>query len=89
MGSLWVEQNRGRDVAIQQLDNTRGALSLAEPGDAASRRRQALLIARDPVYYRTKATYVFWMLRDLAGDNALARALRAYQPGVGYGGNRL
>jgi hypothetical protein len=44
--------------------------------------RQALLIARDPVYYRTKATYVFWMLRDLAGDDALARALREYQPGA-------
>ena len=42
---------------------------------------QALLMARDPVYYRTKATYVFWMLRDLAGENALARALREYQPG--------
>jgi hypothetical protein len=81
MGSLWLEQNRGRDAAIQQLDNARAALSLAEPGDAASNERQALLIARDPVYYRTKATYVFWMLRDLAGDNALARALRAYQPG--------
>ncbi len=35
MGSLWLEKNRGRDIAIQQLDNTRGALSLAEPGDAA------------------------------------------------------
>jgi hypothetical protein len=83
MGSLWLEQNRGRDMAIQQLDNTRGALSLAEPGDAASASvdRQALLVARDPVYYRTKATYVFWMLRDVAGDNALVRALRAYQPG--------
>ena len=83
MGSLWLEQNRGRDIAIQQLDNTRGALSLAEPGDAASAGidRQALLVARDPVYYRTKATYVLWMLRDLAGDNALVRALRAYQPG--------
>jgi hypothetical protein len=38
-------------------------------------------MAKDPVYYRTKATYVLWMLRDLAGDAALARALRAYQPG--------
>src|SRR5882757_5489685 len=83
MGSLWMEQNRGRDVAIQQMDNTRGALSLAEPGDGASTGmdHQALLVARDPVYYRTKATYVFWMLRDQAGDDALARALRAYQPG--------
>jgi hypothetical protein len=83
MGSLWMEQNRGRDVAIEQMDNTRGALSLAEPGDGAVTGidHQALLVARDPVYYRTKATYVFWMLRDLVGDNALARALHAYQPG--------
>src|SRR5271156_1721295 len=49
MGSLWLEQNRGRDIAIQQLDNTRGALSLAEPGDATALDRQALLVARDPV----------------------------------------
>jgi hypothetical protein len=91
MASLWVEQNNGRDVAIQQLDNTRAALSLAEPGDAAAaaataavspaNERQTLLVARDPVYYRTKATYVLWMLRDLAGDEALGQALRAYQSG--------
>jgi hypothetical protein len=91
MGSLWLEQNRGRDVAIQQLDNTRGALSLAEPGDTATSEmdRQALVVARDPVYYRTKATYVLWMLRDLAGDNALARALRAYQAGSDTAGTGL
>jgi hypothetical protein len=88
MGSMWLEQSRGRDIAIQQLDNTRGALSLAEPGDATPEAAaQALLMARDPVYYRTKATYVFWMLRDLAGDDALARALRAYQPESDTSGN--
>jgi hypothetical protein len=91
IASLWVEQNNGRDVAIQQLDNTRAALSLAEPGDAPAtsettavspaNERQTLLLARDPVYYRTKATYVFWMLRDLAGDDALGQALCAYQSG--------
>lgn len=100
MSSLWVEQNNGRDVAIQQLDNSRAALSLAEPGDAepgdakpggaaaaaatnavAATERQPLLLARDPVYYRAKATYVFWMLRDLAGGEALGEALRAYQSG--------
>jgi hypothetical protein len=80
MGSLWLEQNQGKLAAIEQLDNARGALSLAEPGGAASA-SQALVAARDPVYYRTKATYVFWMLRDLAGENALGRALREYQPG--------
>jgi hypothetical protein len=77
LASLWVEQNHGRDTAIQQLDNSRGALSLAEPASDS----QTLLLARDPVYYRTKATYVFWMLRDLAGDDALGRALRTYKPG--------
>ena len=94
MGSLWLEQSRGRDIAIQQLDNSRGALSLAEPGDTASATtasattdRQALLVARDPVYYRTKATYVLWMLRDLAGSEALGRALRGYQPGSDTAGN--
>jgi hypothetical protein len=91
MGSLWLEQNRGRDIAIQQMDNARGALSLVEPGDGASEAtdRQALLIARDPVYFRTKATYVFWMLRDLTGDEALGRALRAYQPGSDTAGTRF
>ncbi len=85
LASLRQEQTLGRDAAVQQLDNSRGALSLAEPGDSAAvtaaAAPQTLLIARDPVYYRTKATYVFWMLRNLAGDEALSKALQAYQPG--------
>ena len=87
MASLWVEQTSGRDAAIQQLDNTRGALSLAEPADVSLPTPQTLLAARDPVYYRTKATYVFWMLRSIAGDDALAQALQAYQPGADLNGD--
>ncbi len=34
----------------------------------------------DPVFYRAKATDVLWTLRALAGDAALASALRAYDP---------
>jgi hypothetical protein len=81
MASLWVEQKQGRDTAIQQMDNERSTLSLAEPGDtlADDADRQSLVTARDPVYYRTKATYVLWMLRDLAGDDGLGRGLRGYQ----------
>jgi aminopeptidase N len=88
MGSLWVEQKQGRDTAIQQLDNERATLSLAEPGETLSDdvARQALSSARDPVYFRTKATYVLWMLRDLAGDDALTRALRGYQSATDSGG---
>jgi hypothetical protein len=29
------------------------------------------------VYYRTKAAYILWMLRDLVGDDALGAAIRA------------
>jgi hypothetical protein len=38
---------------------------------------QPLAQATSPVYYRTKAAYILWMLRDLVGDDALATALRA------------
>jgi hypothetical protein len=91
MASLWVEQKQGRDTAIQQLDNERSALSLAEPGDtlADDVERQSLIKARDPVYYRTKATYVLWMLRDLAGDDGLGRALRGYQAEADSSGTGL
>jgi hypothetical protein len=85
LASLWTEQNHGRDVAIQGLDNSRGALSLVEPAER-SEEGQPLLVAQDPVYYRTKATYVFWMLRDLTGDGVLAQAFTAYQPGADTSG---
>jgi hypothetical protein len=83
MGTLWVERNSGREAAIAQLDNARGALSLVEPAAAAQSSQnsgESLIAAKDSIYYRTKATYVFWMLRDLAGDNALTEAFRKYNP---------
>ena len=82
MASLWVEKQSGRDSAMEQLDNSRGALSLGDNGESA------LLVAREPVYYRTKATYVFWMLRDVAGEDALAKAL-VLSDRLGYSRNRL
>jgi aminopeptidase N len=33
-----------------------------------------------PIYYRTKAAYVLWMLRSVAGDKPLQAALQAYNP---------
>ena len=48
------------------------------PGESAG---QPLAQATSPVYYRTKATYVFWMLRDLTSDDALSAALHAYVAG--------
>jgi aminopeptidase N len=36
--------------------------------------------ATDEVFFRSKAMFVWWMLRDMVGDEALERTLRAYRP---------
>jgi hypothetical protein len=82
MESLWTEHQEGRETAITQMDNQRGALALAEPADpdhiGNQDEGQPLPGAHDPIFYRTKAAYVFWMLRAIVGDKALAAALRQY-----------
>jgi hypothetical protein len=89
MGTLWIEKQRSRDQALGTLEAARGALALAEPESPGQSVGQPLADAISPVYYRTKATYVLWMLRDVAGDATLSAALRAYDPtadaSLGYG----
>ena len=80
MGTLWVEKQRGRDQALGALEASRPALALAEPESPGESSGQPLAAAISPVYYRTKAAYVLWMLRDVAGDSTLSAALRAYDP---------
>jgi hypothetical protein len=77
MGTLWVEKQRGREAALGALEAERAALALAEPESPGQSAGQPLAQAISPVYYRTKAAYVLWMLRDLASDSALSAALRA------------
>ena len=80
MGTLWVEKQSGRTRALGELEANRPALALVEPASPGMSGGQPLAEAISPIYYRTKATYVFWMLRDIAGDAALSAALRAYNP---------
>ncbi len=91
MGTLWVAKSAaadGRERALEELEAARPALALAEPASPGVSSGQPLALAISPIYYRTKATYAFWMLRDVAGDAALSAALRAYNPAedtsVGY-----
>lgn len=89
IGTLWTEKQDGRAKALESLESQRMALALAEPASPGTSAGQPLAQAISPVYYRTKAAYIFWMLRDLAGDDALSAALRAYNPAAdaskGYG----
>jgi hypothetical protein len=80
MGTLWIEKQQGREKALTALESGRQPLALAEPQSPGESAGQPLALAISPVYFRTKATYVFWMLRDVAGDQTLSAALRAYDP---------
>jgi hypothetical protein len=89
MGTLWIEKQQGREKALNALEAGRPALALAEPESPGESVGQPLARAISPVYYRTKAAYVLWMLRDIASDPTLSAALRAYDPAQdanrGYG----
>ncbi len=80
METLWLEKQNGRQKALEELASGRTALALAEPSSPGESPGQPLAQAISPVYYRTKAAYVFWMLRDLVGDPTISAALRAYSP---------
>lgn len=76
---LWMERTRGRGAAMAALEEASHPLALAEsvnrPEGAAS---EGLAGASDSVYYRNKAAAVLWMLRDIAGDDALKQVLQRY-----------
>jgi len=57
-----------------------GLVKAAEAAPAeAGLTGQSLIAARSQVYYRTKASAVLWMLRSIAGEDALKKALQNYR----------
>jgi hypothetical protein len=80
LSSLWIEQSVGQQAALEGLNAGRPALALAEPASPGEGSGEDLLHATSAVYYRTKAEYVLWMLRDVVGDQALQSALQQYDP---------
>ncbi len=91
--ALQREQQQGRAAALEYMQRQLPALVAAEKDMAgvAARagaggssegplpRAPSLITTDDEVLYRSKAMFVWWMLRDLAGDAALQRALKAYR----------
>lgn len=77
MGTVWDDQQHRRSHALATLEDGRGALALAEPASPGEAQGQPLAKASSPVYYRTKAAWVLWMLRDMLGDEPVSAALRA------------
>jgi hypothetical protein len=88
-----VERRSGRKAALQFLDDYLAPLIKAEepaspePGAAAKASDQhpgdnTLVNTSDEILLRGKGSFVFWMLRDMVGDEVLQHALAAYRPGA-------
>jgi len=80
MGTLWIEKQQGRDKALEWLESGRRALAIVEPASPGESAGEPIEHATSPVYYRTKAVFVLWMLRDMVGEPALSAALRGLEP---------
>ncbi len=79
--ALYREHLSGRADALDYMRQSLRPLQAMEK-DATSTggNPQPLTSAWDDVYFRTKAMYVWWMLRDMISEERLQRALAAYHP---------
>ena len=80
--SVYREQQGGRQAALDLMGNHRAAFLDAEKDVAAAPGKdsgQPLATTFDEVYYRSKAAYVWWMLRDMVGNDALKSAIGKYR----------
>jgi hypothetical protein len=87
--ALYLEHQSGRRAALDYMGLHRSSLSAAErekqDQTAAPRSEdevhRSLVNTADEELYRSKAMCVWWMLRDMVGDQGLKKALASYHPG--------
>ncbi|HWZ84429.1 MAG TPA: hypothetical protein VNW47_17500 [Terriglobales bacterium] len=81
--AVFREQRQdGRAAAIDFLNLHRIAFVEEEKDVSASPQKnpgQPLATTFDESYYRSKAAYVWWMLRDMVGDDALKQSIHNYR----------
>jgi len=82
--ALYLEQQKGRQAALDYMGLHRAAFAEAAKQTAAPRSEdevnRALVNTTSEDLYRSKAMCVWWMLRDMIGEPALKKALAAYRP---------
>ena len=84
--AAYLEQGSGgRQSALDFIGLHRTALAEAEKALDRERSQntgadESLISTSIEDLYRSKALYVWWMLRDIVGDDALKKALAAYRP---------
>ncbi len=82
--ALYLEREKGRPAALDYMGLHRFALGEIEVQTTVPRSEdevnRALVNTTSEEMYRSKAMYVWWMLRDMVGEPALKKAFAAYRP---------
>jgi len=85
--AMYRQQQGGREAALDFLGQHRAEFLDAEKEVAAAVAKngpqknigEPLATTFDETYYRSKAAYVWWMLRDMIGDDALKQGIAKYR----------
>ncbi len=83
--AAYLEQQSGRPAALDFMAQHRTALvdaekSLAPERSSSASANESLISTSREELYRSKAMYVWWMLRDMIGEETLKKALALYRP---------
>ncbi len=78
--ALMRERQDGRAAAIAFMAQRLPPLALVDSGAPETARSNSLVNTTSEVFYRTKAMYVWWMLREIVGQAAVLDALQQYDP---------
>jgi hypothetical protein len=81
--ALYLEQEKGRRVALDYMATHRGGLVQVEGASYASEssdQANSLINTNDEIYMQSKAMAVWWMLREMIGETALKKAISLYRP---------
>ena len=82
--TLYLERERGRPTAIDYMGLHRFALGEGKEPTTVPRSEdevnRSLVNTTSEELYRSKAMYIWWMLRDMIGESALKKAIAAYRP---------
>src|SRR6267154_111033 len=81
--ALYLEHEKGRQVALDYMGLHRSAFSAADQKQTSAPKSEdetshALVNTNDEELYRSKAMCVWWMLRDIVGETGLKKALALY-----------
>jgi hypothetical protein len=79
--AAYLNQQNGREGTLQFMSSHAGAVLAAEKisDSESTAARESLINTNREEFYRSKAMYVWWMLRDMIGEDTLKKALSSYR----------